>query len=474
MASQKEDIDSDSPELPASPESQKQGSDTDSLPDIVNTECTTVEEVDEIKTYDSPTPPPKKKMKLKRVKISAHAEVVPLPCKMSTPCPCAMVLGTAGNTGKRHLALNTKERCRVQILKIRIHRAFWDSQIEGYKCTYEMKAGKKCREDDGPADIPKFRRFLRAFEKKWVCWGVQWLDSANQTLSREDSRPDIRACLSHIFPNAPEYLYATFRFYCDYFIGATVAYHSHYVTDLQSHILTFCPGVYYIVHYCMSLGIPSFMIVLYLLDVFLGKDCYVTMQELEFTIDMITKTDMLPNYCDWCFNSQLMIGHFVEPMEAYSVVFRIVDVISLGLGMDNNCELLQYQSVICVNIIVMSNHHHNAVVIPRGIRKTVQAKLEYPTLPKMNKNCTPSFERLCTPWVTCTMCTSSNTIQACFQNLDLRHHMNGGGVKVTKYTGTNGKTGGVLMTASELFIKQQYHQFLGDDVKIANMDNSDM
>ena len=290
---------------------------------------------------------------MRRVKATAHAELTQIRHSVSSPCPCAMVLGTGCNVGKRHLISSTKDKCRVQTLKVRVNRKFWDGQIEGYKFAFEMKANKKSRPDDGPPDITKFRRFLRALERRWLCWGAQWLENANQTLSREDSRPDIRACLSHVFPDAPGYLYATFQFFCEYFIGQTITYHQHHVTDLQCHIMAFCPGIYYIVSYCMALGIPSLMIALYLLDVFLGQDVYVTMQEIEFVLDMITKTEVLPNYCDWCFNPHLMVGHFIEPVEAYSVIFRVVDVISLGLGMDSNCKLLMRDDVNSVHVTVM-------------------------------------------------------------------------------------------------------------------------
>ena len=72
------------------------------------------------------------------------------------------------------------------------------------------------------------------------------------------------------------------------------------------------------------------------------------------------------------------------------------------------------------------------------------------------------------------MCSADNTIQACFEKMELRHLLDGGGVKVTKYSGCDGKAGGLLMTAKQLFVKQQYHQFLGDDLKLADMDNTDM
>ena len=347
MASQAEEADIQTAELPPSPQSQTIDSETDSVPDLIitNPQPDQPENVDNSRDSDSSEPPPAKRVKLRRAKATPHTEMTRLRQAVSNPCPCAMVLGTGGNVGKRHLINSTKERCRVQILKVRVNRKFWDGQIDDFKFAYDMKANKKERPDNGLPDITKFRRFMRAIERRWLCWGAQWLENANQMLSKEDTSPDVRACLSHVFPDAPGYLYATFQFFCDYFIGQTITYHQFHVTDLQCHIMSFCPGVYYIVNYCMALGIPSRMIALYLLDVFLGKDVYVTVQEIEFVLDMITKTDVLPNYCDWCFDPLLMVGHFIEPVEAYSVIFRVVDVISLGLGMDSNCKLSVYHDV---------------------------------------------------------------------------------------------------------------------------------
>ena len=108
------------------------------------------------------------------------------------------------------------------------------------------------------------------------------------------------------------------------------------------------------------------------------------------------------------------------------------------------------------------------------MRKTVQCKLEYPTFPTMNKSCSPIYDRMATPFVSCTVCPADNTIQAVFEQTELRHYIDGGGVKVTKYSGSDGKSSGLLMTAKQLFVKQQYHQFLGDEIKLTDMDNSDM
>lgn len=128
----------------------------------------------------------------------------------------------------------------------------------------------------------------------------------------------------------------------------------------------------------------------------------------------------------------------------------------------------------CSNVINISHHHHIAVVQPRGIRKTIQAKLEYPGLPSMNKSCGPTYDKMCTPWVTCTICKASNSIQAFFENLELRHHMDGSGLTVSRYMDETTKARGVLLSASEIFVKQQYHLFLGDDIFMANMDTSNM
>ena len=109
------------------------------------------------------------------------------------------------------------------------------------------------------------------------------------------------------------------------------------------------------------------------------------------------------------------------------------------------------------------------------MRKTVQCKLEYPTFPTMNKACSPIYERMATPFVPCTACSADNTIKAFFERLDLRHLIDGGGVKVTRHnSGDDISKHGLVMTAKQLFVKQQYHQFLGDDINLTDMDNSDM
>lgn len=341
MDSQDNQTECGSPAPPSSPESQPNDSDCESLPDIDDQKCTNVEENCEPEVVESTTPPQKNKRKHPRNATSFPTVTrLTLAPKVTTPCSAAIILGNRGNSGRRHLGAATKEKARLQPPKVRVDRAYWDTQIEDFKFAYEMKPGKKMRIDSAPISITKFRQFVRALER-WVCWGVHWLDSANQTPSRLQLRPDLPACLSHTFPIAPPYLHPTFEFFCDYFIGMTIAYHTYYATDLQSHIMTFCPDLYYIVHYCMSMGIPSFLISLYLLDLFLVKDCYVTMAELDFTISLIAKSEQLDNYSDWCIQSNLMTGHYIEPTEAYNAVFRVVDVISLGVGMDSNRELLQ-------------------------------------------------------------------------------------------------------------------------------------
>lgn len=346
MELQEDQTECGSPVPPSSPESQQLEIDCESLPDIVEDKCREAEESQEVEVEDIPGPSPPKKTRKRQHKnptFSPPVNRITLASKVTTPCSTAMILGTAGNTGRRHLAAQTKERARLQTLKVRVNDSYWDSKIEGFRFAYEMKPGKKSSTGSAPVDIPKFRRFLRAFERKWVCWGVGWLDSGNQTASRYDLRPDMQACLNHTFPNAPAYLHPTFGYFCDFYITMTVAYHNYYTADMQSHVLTFCPGVYYIVHYCMALGLPSFLISLYLLDVFLVNDCYVTIAELNFTISLIAKSEYLDNYCDWCLQWELMAGHYIEPVEAYNAVFRIVDVISMGVGLDNKCELLQHE-----------------------------------------------------------------------------------------------------------------------------------
>lgn len=128
----------------------------------------------------------------------------------------------------------------------------------------------------------------------------------------------------------------------------------------------------------------------------------------------------------------------------------------------------------CLYLINLSHHYHNAVVHPRGIRKTIQAKLEYATLPTMNKSCNPLYDRVCTPWVTCTINKASNSIRASFPNLELRHYLDGTGLSTRRFLDDFSKTQGVMLTVSEIFLKQQYHLFLGDNIYMANMDTTDM
>lgn len=114
------------------------------------------------------------------------------------------------------------------------------------------------------------------------------------------------------------------------------------------------------------------------------------------------------------------------------------------------------------------------VVQPRGIRKTIQAKIEYPTMPTMNKSCKPVYTMISTPWVTATIARTNNKIETFYPDLELRHHMDGTGLSTREYVDNATNSKGVLLSVSEIYLKQQYHLFLGDDIYMANMDTTDL
>lgn len=336
MDSQDTPAESQSPQTPASPDTHPDVECT-SLPDIENEHCSDKEISAEEEERESVSPPKRAKRKTRQDNTLSHSTItyVTIAPKITSPCSAGIILGSQSSAQRRYLSTITKERSMSVGQNVRVTRNHWDFQVSSFKFAMDMKAGRKMREDDIPITIPKFRLFLRAFERRWVGWGVQWIENANQT-PRIGMRSDLISCLAHTFPAVPSHLQSTFEHFCDYYTAKTTASYNFCVTDVQQFIPTFCPDAYYIVHYCMVMGIPSFLICLYLLDVFLAKECYVAMLDLEYAIECISKSVNLEHYCDWCLQTKFMVGHYVEPFEVYTAVFRIVDVISLGIGKENN------------------------------------------------------------------------------------------------------------------------------------------
>ena len=273
--------------------------------------------------HDDITPAKKRRMSNEVNNGPAKRKPKPLSIlpKGTRMIPCRAIIGET--LPNRVISPQTKERATAMCPNVRVVHNHWDVQLGGFIFAMDM-AKTSCRPNDLPLTISKFRLFTRAFELRLIGWGQNLMDTASHI--PDECASTLSDCLSISFPIAPTDIHQTLGMFQEYFQTRMMSDHTVPVIDVSKCIQNACSGIYYIVHYCMVMGIPAFLVSLYLLDVFGAGGGF---NEVHAGVLAVSQSPLLDNYADWCMNHSSMTGHYKEPVLAYSVIIRVVDVMSL-------------------------------------------------------------------------------------------------------------------------------------------------